>query len=91
MNYVEEGHCGLYKATSIEERRKRKSKRRAREFIDLRFERWQVIRFGEGKEYKAFHKLYLIIANLTGSTISWVDDVYFPVFYMPSEFFITAK
>ena len=44
------GHGGLYKAPTREERRKRKAKRRERdqiEFIDLRFERWQVVRFGK--------------------------------------------
>ena len=39
------GHGGLYKAPTREERRKQKAKRRKRsvKFIDLRFERWQVV------------------------------------------------
>ena len=41
------GHGGLYKAQTKEERRKKKAKRRKKsdeiKFIDLRFERWQVV------------------------------------------------
>ena len=42
------GHGGLYNtSTKEEERKKRKAKRRERDqikFIDLGFERWQVVR-----------------------------------------------
>ena len=39
------GHGGLYKAPTKEERRKWKANRRGNKikFIDLRFERWQVV------------------------------------------------
>ena len=40
------GHDGLYKALTKEERRKRKAKSGERDqikFIDLGFERWQVV------------------------------------------------
>ena len=43
-----ESHGGLYKAPTKEERRMQKANRRKRDqikFIDLRFERWQVVRF----------------------------------------------
>ena len=46
------GHGGLYKAPTKEERKKQKAKRRERDqvkFIDLRFERWQVIGFRKGR------------------------------------------
>ena len=49
---LRKGHGGLYKAPTKEERRKRKAKRGERDqikFIDLRFERWQVVRFRKGK------------------------------------------
>ena len=45
---LRKGHGGLHKAPTMEERRKRKAKRRERDqikFIDLRFERWQVVGF----------------------------------------------
>ena len=43
---LRKGHGGLYKAPTKEERRKRVAKRIKRDqikFIDLRFERWQVV------------------------------------------------
>ena len=49
---LEDGHGGPYKApTKKKERRKRKAKReRDRiKFIDLRFERWQVVGFGKAR------------------------------------------
>ena len=51
MSIVEERPWGLYKAPTKEERRKQKAKRRERDqikFIDLRFDRWQVVRFRKG-------------------------------------------
>ena len=47
------GHGGIYKAQKKKEgRRKRKAKRRERDqikFIDLRFERWPVVRFRKAR------------------------------------------
>ena len=47
------GHGGLCNAsTKEEERKKRKAKRRERDqskFIDLGFERWQVVRFRKAR------------------------------------------
>ena len=46
MSELGKGHAGLYKAPTEEERRKQKAKRRERDeikFIDLRFERGQVV------------------------------------------------
>ena len=45
------GHGGLYNASTKEERGKRKAKRRKDQikFIDLRFERLQVIRFRKAR------------------------------------------
>ena len=45
------GHGGLYKAPTKEERRKRKAKRRGDQikFIDVRFERGQVVRFRKAR------------------------------------------
>ena len=45
---LRKGHGDLHKAPTKEERRKRNAKRRERDqikFIDLRFERWLVVRF----------------------------------------------
>ena len=41
------GHDGLYNASTNEDRRKRTAKRESDQitFIDLGFERWQVVRF----------------------------------------------
>ena len=40
------GHGGLYKASTKEERRKQQAKRRDQiKLIDVRLERWQVVRF----------------------------------------------
>ena len=36
-------------------------------------------------------ELYLVIAISTGSSISWVDTVFFPVSSIPSEFVILTK
>ena len=51
---LRKGHGGLYNAsTKEEERKKRKAKRREMypiKFIDLRFERWQVVRFRKARE-----------------------------------------
>ena len=50
--YVGEGYGGLYNASTKEERRKRKAKRRERDhikFIDLGFERRQVVRFRKAR------------------------------------------
>ena len=47
------GHGGLYKAPTKEERRKRKAKWKDRnqiKFIDLRFERGQVARFRKARK-----------------------------------------
>ena len=47
------GHGGLYKAPTQEERRKRKAKGREGDdikFIDLRFERWQVVAFRKARK-----------------------------------------
>ena len=42
------GHGGLYKSPIKEERRMRKAKRRDQiKFIELRFERWQVVGLSE--------------------------------------------
>ena len=69
---LRKGHGGLYKAPTMEERRKRKAKRREREiererdqikFIDLRFERWQVLGFRKAKESKTLHKLHVLGMN----------------------------
>ena len=49
---LRKGHGGLYKAPTKEERRKRKAKRRERnhiKFIDLGFERWQVVSFRKAR------------------------------------------
>ena len=49
---LRKGRGGLYNASTEEERRKRKAKRRERDqikFIDLRLERWQVVRFREAR------------------------------------------
>ena len=46
------GRGGLYNASTKEERRKRKAKRRERDqikFIDLGSERWQVVRFRKAR------------------------------------------
>ena len=46
------GHGGLYNAPTKKERRKRKAKRRERDqikFIDLGFERRQVVRFRKAR------------------------------------------
>ena len=52
------GYGGLYKAPTKEERKK---------FIDLRFERWQVVRSRKARrrqeEGKAFHKLHVLGMN----------------------------
>ena len=56
------GYGGLCKAPTKEERKKRTAKRRERDqikFIDLRFERWQVVGLGElcwGKAMVAYTK-----------------------------------
>ena len=52
VSYVREGHGGLYNASTKEERRKRKlrGERYQIKFIDLGFERWQVVRFREARE-----------------------------------------
>ena len=45
-------HGGIYNASKKEERRKRKAKRRERDqvkLIDVRFERWQVVRFRKAR------------------------------------------
>ena len=64
------GYGGLYKAQTMEERRKRTAKRRERDkikFIDLRFERWQVVgrtqNSGKQEEGKTFHKLHVLGMN----------------------------
>ena len=51
VSYVGEGHGGLYKASTMEERRKQKARRERDQikFIDLGFERWQVIRFRKAR------------------------------------------
>ena len=49
---LRKGHDGLYKALTKEERRKQKAKSGERDqikFIDLGFERWQVVRFREAR------------------------------------------
>ena len=45
------GHGGLYNASTKEERRKQKAKRERDQikFIDLRFERWQVVRLRKAR------------------------------------------
>ena len=46
------GHGGLYKARTTEERRKRERLRGESDqinLIDLRFERWQVVRFRKAR------------------------------------------
>ena len=41
------GHSGLYKAPTKEESEKLRGERDQIQFIDLGFERWQVVRFRE--------------------------------------------
>ena len=60
------GHGGLYKAPTKEGRRMRKAQRRERDqikFIDLGFERWQVVRFRKQEGGKTFHKLDVLGMN----------------------------
>ena len=64
MSYVGERP---YDASTKEERRKRESERPREErdqikFIDLGFERWQVVRFRKAKG-KTFHKLHVLWMN----------------------------
>ena len=61
---------GLYNASTKEERRKQKTKRRERDqikFIDLGFERWQVVRFrnARGREDVSVraHGARVIVSN----------------------------
>ena len=53
MSYVGERlECGLYNASTKEERRKQKAKRRERDqikFIDVGFKRWQAVRFRKAR------------------------------------------
>ena len=53
LSYVGKGHSGLYKAPTVEERRKRNAKRGEGggqiKFIGLKVERWQVLGFREGR------------------------------------------
>ena len=53
MSYVGERPWWPIQSLTKEERRKRAAKRRERDqikFIDLRFERWQVVRFRKARE-----------------------------------------
>ena len=53
-------------ASTKEERIQRTAKRRERDrikFIDLRFERWQVVGFRKEEEGKTFHKLHVLGMN----------------------------
>ena len=43
------GHGGPYKASTKEESEWLEGERDQTKFIDLRFERWQVVRFGKGR------------------------------------------
>ena len=60
---LRKGHGGLYKAPTKEERRKQTAKRRDQiKFIDLRFERWQVVTFRKARRQEV-HKLHVIGMN----------------------------
>ena len=66
---LRKGRGSLYKApTKQEQRRKEESKRLRgergqRNFIGLRSERWQVVRFRETRKGKMFHKLHVLGMN----------------------------
>ena len=58
---LRKGHGCLYKAPPNEERRRRKIERDRIKFIDLRFERWQVVRDSvKQEEGKTFHELHVL-------------------------------
>ena len=58
------GHGGLYKAPAMEARRGRlRGEGDEIKFIDLRFERWQVVGLGEEQRGKAFHELLVLGMN----------------------------
>ena len=65
MSCVEESHGGLYKAATKEERRSERlrGERDQIKFIDLRFERWQVVRFRKARRGKTFHNLHVLRVN----------------------------
>ena len=44
--------------TKLQQREKEESEKLRRERSDLRFERWQVVRFRKQEEGKTFHKLH---------------------------------
>ena len=56
------GYDGLYKASKMEERRKRRlrGERDQIKFIDLGFEGWHVVRF---KKARGSHKLHVLGMN----------------------------
>ena len=61
---LRKGYGGLYKAPREEKRRsKRLRKRDQIKFIDLRFERWQIVGSGKQEEGKTFHKWHVLGMN----------------------------
>ena len=49
VNYVEESHGGLYKVPAKEESERPRGEGDQIKFIDLRFERWQVVRLRKAR------------------------------------------
>ena len=66
------GHGGLYKALTKEARGKRKAKRRVDQmkFIDIRFERWQVLRGPFNKKILP-KRLFLFLVNYVEERLWW--------------------
>ena len=63
---LRKGHGGICKTPIKEEKRKQNAKRSEGDqikSIDLRFERWQVVRFRKQEEGKTFHKLHVLGMN----------------------------
>ena len=62
---LRKGYGGLYNYTKPQQRKREESKRLRRErdqikFNDLRFERWQVVKFRKARESKTFHKFHVL-------------------------------
>ena len=69
---LRKGHGGLDRAPTKEERRKWKAKRERRErdqvkFMDLWFERWQVVRFRKARR-DTFYKQNTMQGKFAGSS-----------------------
>ena len=60
-----EGHGDHYKAPTMEERKSERlrGERDQIKFIDVRFERWQLVGFGKEEEGQTFHELHVLGMN----------------------------